>query len=476
MDVRDGVMEEQPAPADEIAAGCCNTHPRSTRKAVPGGAVEVGLDSLSQISPQSSSLSVGTQKATHAVNEFSGGPTGDGLQRISDGNGSHHATHRLSVSQANAITKGPGAYAPLWQVASEIFSPSELERLVPRQRATRLGGSVDQRMDGSEIDPISFTEAVAYEFLARGGKQARPFITLAAYVAAAGTEEGPQGLEIPDSVKRVALSIETFHKASLVHDDIEDEDEYRYGQPTLHRRYGIASAINVGDYLIGLGYRLVSRDAGLLGADVAAELLDILAAAHQRLCEGQGAELYWRDSLNKQLRPEEALQIYALKTSPAFEAALQCGARLRGSLDLYRKVFAEFATHIGIAFQILNDLKDWDSDEGNKKTVGADLLGGRPTVLWALALERLPPQQQAELLKLVADRETCESARATRARGLYLEADVFAAARELVRGQRAAAAAAAAGLPEGAMRLLLEYIIETVLNRPHELQLNPTGV
>ena len=117
------------------------------------------------------------------------------------------------------------------------------------------------------------------------------------------------------------MSIETFHKASLVHDDIEDGDQFRYGDETMHRKYGIATAINVGDYLIGLGYRLVSGDRKTLGAETAADILDCLADSHQRLSEGQGAELMWRDNISKTLKPLDALKIYALKTAPAFEAA-----------------------------------------------------------------------------------------------------------------------------------------------------------
>ena len=79
------------------------------------------------------------------------------------------------------------------------------------------------------------------------------------------------------------MSIETFHKASLVHDDIEDDDAFRYGDETLHRKYGTPTAINVGDYLIGLGYRLVSREAKTLGAETVADILDRLADAHLKL-------------------------------------------------------------------------------------------------------------------------------------------------------------------------------------------------
>ena len=60
----------------------------------------------------------------------------------------------------------------------------------------------------------------------------------------------------------MALAIEALHKASLVHDDIEDDDEFRYGRPTLHRVHGVAQAVNVGDFLIGLGYRLIAGEMG----------------------------------------------------------------------------------------------------------------------------------------------------------------------------------------------------------------------
>src|SRR4029077_3595228 len=207
-----------------------------------------------------------------------------------------------------------------------------------------------------------------------------------------------------DAIKRTAMSIETFHKASLVHDDIEDDDEFRYGEPTLHRKYGTATAINVGDYLIGLGYRLISRDAATVGADAAADILDRLADAHMKLAEGQGAELLWRDSLDKRLTPLDALKIYALKTSPAFEAAIYSGLRLAGPEHDAAWV-GQFSRHLGVAFQILNDLGDWQGDNHSKLLAGGDVLGGRPTVLWALALEGSNEQDRAELESLAGEKK-----------------------------------------------------------------------
>src|SRR6202007_1817486 len=132
---------------------------------------------------------------------------------------------------------------------------------------------------------------------------------------------------------------------------------------------------------IGLGYRLVSRDRKELGADVAADILDKLAEAHLKLSEGQGAELLWRDSRDKALTALDALKIYALKTAPAFEAALYAGIRLAGPVDKHEKMVADFSRHLGVAFQVLNDLKDWQGDTDNKLVAGQDVLSARPTLL-----------------------------------------------------------------------------------------------
>src|SRR5207249_2928379 len=252
-------------------------------------------------------------------------------------------------------------------------------------------------------DPLTVHENIAYDWMGQGGKRSRPFITLAAYDALKGAPatRAADAALLPDGVRRTALAIEAFHKASLVHDDIEDDDTFRYGRETLHRQYGVGAAINVGDYLIGLGYRLVGRERKELGGDCAADILNRLADAHLKLSEGQGAELLWRDSADKALTPLDALKIYALKTAPAFEAALYAGIRLAGDAAAYEKLVIEFSRQLGIAFQILNDLKDWTPDEDNKLVAGQDVLAARPTLLLALALEAASPAEREELLSLV---------------------------------------------------------------------------
>ena len=110
----------------------------------------------------------------------------------------------------------------------------------------------------------------------------------------------------------------------------------------------------------------------------------------------------WRDAPDQDLTPLEALRISALKTAPAFEAALMAGVRLAGPTAAYREPIARFARHLGVAYQILNDLDDWQLPQPSGRPGGSDLLHGRPTVLWALALANLPPQDRLELRSLVA--------------------------------------------------------------------------
>jgi len=362
-------------------------------------------------------------------------------------------------------------YGQLMQVASAMFQPAELQRLMPRMHSTGASAEGNNGHRLEKLDPIAATEALAYDFLIKGGKHSRPFITLAVYDAlTSGDHALPAAADylaqLSPAVKRCALSIETFHKASLVHDDIQDDDDYRYGVPTLHRAYGIATAINVGDYLIGLGYRLVSREGKSLGYDVAGDILDRLAEAHLRLSEGQGAELLWRDSRNKQLTPADALRIYALKTAPAFEAALHTGLRLAGPADAFRDSIGQFARNLGIAFQIINDLNDWHGDNHNKLSAAGDVIGGRPTVLWALALERLSAGDRMQLESLAAKQPLCQHT-LSEIRQLYDEAGVFQQANRLIEQHQHRAEAIAEQIEPELLRRLLDYLIELVLERRH---------
>lgn len=215
------------------------------------------------------------------------------------------------------------------------------------------------------------TEAqrIGHEWLLTGGKRWRPLLTAAVFEASGGSIA---------KIMPAALAVECFHKASLIHDDIEDNDDERYGEPTVHRRYGVPAAINAGDYLIGEGYRLLA-EADFAG-ETRAGMVRAAARGHRELCLGQGEEL----AFSRQPSPvteAAVLRIYAQKTAAAFEVAVLVGAVAAGVDAATCAQLSEFSRAVGTAYQIRDDMDDFQSVRGR----AADLLAMRPTIFLAAA-------------------------------------------------------------------------------------------
>jgi geranylgeranyl pyrophosphate synthase len=225
--------------------------------------------------------------------------------------------------------------------------------------------------------PVTSTESLAHEWLAKEGKRWRPFLAACVWKALQDDPSAP----LPTDLRRVAVAVECFHKASLVHDDIEDGDERRYGEATLHACRGVPIALNVGDLLIGEGYRLIA-ECDVSGALIPA-MLRVAAGGHRTLCLGQGDELAWmRNPIP--LRSPEVLDIFRRKTSPAFEVALRLGAILGGSDEQLASVLSRYSNALGIAYQIRDDIQDLSDGEDP-----SDLEVMRPTLPLAVLYEKV---------------------------------------------------------------------------------------
>lgn len=193
------------------------------------------------------------------------------------------------------------------------------------------------------------TSSVAQDWLGGDGKRWRPYLLASTYLALSGEKE------IPGKVKLAAVAVECFHKASLVHDDIQDNDSTRYGKQTVNAAVGTPIAINVGDILLGEGYKL------LAGCDNM-ELVKAAAEAHISLCKGQGMELEWS------LRPriltiDFVLDIFRNKTVPAFDVALIMGVICAGGDEKLKTTLHHYSNALGIAYQLRDDMEDFDTDE-----------------------------------------------------------------------------------------------------------------
>ena len=220
------------------------------------------------------------------------------------------------------------------------------------------------------------TDRLARSWLAQEGKRWRPFLSVCVYQA---LQDDPAAA-VPEEFRQAAIAVECFHKASLVHDDIEDGDAQRYGKDALHTRHGIPVALNIGDLLLGEGYRL------LVGSHESpaqhAAMLSTAATGHRLLCLGQGAELLWTRS-PRPLTSLEVLEIFRRKTAPAFNVALQIGAIYAGQGQQLADTLQRYSDALGIAYQIQDDLDDLSSASD-----ADDLTALRPSLPLAMAHER----------------------------------------------------------------------------------------
>lgn len=367
-------------------------------------------------------------------------------------------TFKHTTGSGSAMPVRTRSYVPLLRTARKLFEPGVLETLLSPEVTTQP--SID--------DPLTGTEAIAIDWLRVGGKRFRPFITLTAFAtrtagSAALSPGSDPGELFTEPVRRAAVAIEAFHKASLVHDDIEDDDHWRYGTSTLHDRYGTAVAVNVGDYLIGLGYQLLAGSVDELGAECTADIINALTRAHLSLSRGQGAELLWRLKETDELKPLDALTGYALKTAPAFEAALLVGLRIAGPVEAQTtEAVRNYSRYLGVAYQVLNDLEDFSDDHPDKALIGSDLTSRRPTLLLAFArqaCDRAGKRKLSELLHSKADEPT----KIEQLRQFYTECGVFEKSRALVEKYRQRAHAVGAGVALPALGELMHFITEIVL-------------
>ncbi len=244
----------------------------------------------------------------------------------------------------------------VWEVI-HLTSADRTHRLdLDRLRAEVESWFSKESLDAILGEATSETETIAREWLARAGKRWRPFLTVCTYTALQEDPEAP----LPEDLRRIAVAVECFHKASLVHDDIEDDDALRYGEETLHVTHGVPVALNVGDLLVGEGYRLIGESEA--PAEVKAEMLRIAASGHRTLSLGQGAELFWMRK-PEPLAPLQVLDIFRQKTAPAFEVALRLGAAYARADEELGSVLARYSEALGIAYQIRDDVEDLDRNE-----------------------------------------------------------------------------------------------------------------
>lgn len=232
---------------------------------------------------------------------------------------------------------------------------------------------------------VPLIREIGEHIISGGGKRLRPLVGL--LCAKAYGYEGKQHIDI-------AAIIEFLHTATLLHDDVVDESDMRRGRPTANAVWGNAASVLVGDFLI-------SRAFELLVAIGNPFVLNILSASTNVISEGEVLQLL--NSRNPSTTEEQYMRVIHHKTAKMFESAAETGAVLMAKdeqeKDFISSTLGAYGRHLGIAFQLVDDVLDYIGDaEALGKNVGDDLAEGKPTLPLIYAMREGSPDE-ADLIK-----------------------------------------------------------------------------
>ncbi len=248
------------------------------------------------------------------------------------------------------------------------------------QRSTER---VDQAILKSFDDQVSAASGLktAMHYAATGGgKRVRPLL-----IYATASLTGKELDQVP-GVDACAVAVELFHTYSLVHDDLPcmDNDDLRRGRPTVHKAFDEASALLVGDALQTMAFQLIAQSA-LNDAQKVQVITSLSTAGGMAgMAGGQAIDLA---SVGKKLKQNELEQMHRLKTGALLRTAVQIGAIAISLNEQEKKSLDVFASALGLAFQVVDDVLDASSDSQTLgKTAGKDAAANKPTFVSLMGL------------------------------------------------------------------------------------------
>lgn len=224
------------------------------------------------------------------------------------------------------------------------------------QRVNRV---INQAVD-SDVVLIS---QIGQYIISAGGKRLRPILTILAGKALGYAD---------DPLFSLAAMVEFIHTSTLLHDDVVDESDLRRGRKTANNMFGNAAAVLVGDFLYTRAFQLMVATGKL-------RILEVMAEATNIIAEGEVLQLM--NIGNIEVTEAEYLHVIEYKTAKLFQAAAQVGAIMAQATEAQELALKNYGTHVGTAFQIIDDVLDYAGDVASiGKNVGDDLAEGKPTL------------------------------------------------------------------------------------------------
>ncbi len=278
----------------------------------------------------------------------------------------------------------------------DAWSAKHLNRI---ERALERWVTAEVCADVAYGAPMTLIEAMRYAVL-DGGKRLRPLLVLAAWEAVRGEAPSADDHEAP---LRAACALELIHAYSLVHDDMPcmDNDVLRRGKPTVHVKFGQASALLAGDALQALAFELLTPTQGI-PADQQARLCGLLAraAGHSGMVGGQAIDLA---SVGVPLTEHQLRDMHRLKTGALLQASVCMGAACGNPSAVAQTALQTYGAALGLAFQVVDDILDVTADSATLgKTAGKDASQDKPTYVSILGLARSTAYAQELLAQALA--------------------------------------------------------------------------
>lgn len=210
---------------------------------------------------------------------------------------------------------------------------------------------------------VQLINQLGYYIVSGGGKRIRPMIAVLA--ARAVGYEGNAHVTI-------AALIEFIHTATLLHDDVVDESDMRRGKATANAAFGNAASVLVGDFIYTRAFQMMTSLGSLKVLEVMSEAVNVIA---------EGEVLQLMNVNDPDITEENYMRVIYSKTARLFEAAAQCSGILAGCTPEEEKGLQDYGRYLGTAFQLIDDLLDYNADgEQLGKNVGDDLNEGKPTL------------------------------------------------------------------------------------------------
>lgn len=248
--------------------------------------------------------------------------------------------------------------------------------------------AVQERIASSLQSDISLLNMTNSSILSQSGKQLRPMLALMFARACAG--------KAVDGSIRYAAAAELLHNATLLHDDVADASEMRRGKPTIMSLMGPTVSVLVGDYWLVKAVELILSDSA---HDTKA--MKIFSKTLSDLAEGEMLQL--QKAQKGDTEEADYLRIIYNKTASLFEAACVTAALSVDSPKEYMQAAKDYSVALGIAFQIKDDILDYDGTDSVGKPLGVDILEQKITMPLLGALRNVSPEAQAEIRAKVKD-------------------------------------------------------------------------